>query len=137
MKIKHGLYGTPEYRTWDSIIQRCLNKNSKDFPKYGGKGINVCSEWRLFSAFFKDMGLRPAKTSIDRIDNAKGYSKENCRWATKTQQGRNKGNNIWCLVDGKKVLLVELAASTGIHRETLRYRHKKGLPMLAPIKAKS
>src|SRR5713101_5590344 len=76
----HGMRGTPTYRTWQSMIQRCTDPNSKSFSRYGGRGITICLEWRhSFMRFLCDMGSRPStRYSIDRIDNSKGYFPENC-----------------------------------------------------------
>lgn len=80
---------TPEYRAWSALKNRCNNPNNNRYHVYGGRGISFCKEWESFEQFLSDMGPRPAMTSIDRIDNNKGYSKENCRWATIKQQMRN------------------------------------------------
>jgi hypothetical protein len=83
---------TVEYRTWGSMIQRCTNKNHKQYPDYGGRGITICERWRFsYENFLADMGRRPDKFhSLDRIDNARGYEPENCRWATWDQQNNNR-----------------------------------------------
>lgn len=85
---------SPTYRVWCAIKDRCLNPNSKtSYPKYGGRGITICDRWRdSFEAFLEDMGERPEGTSIDRIDNNKGYEPGNCRWADKWTQSRNRRN---------------------------------------------
>jgi hypothetical protein len=77
------------YRTWQAMLNRCRNKNQKQWANYGGRGITVCKSWGTYEQFFKDMGLAPAARSLDRIDNDRGYSKSNCRWATTTEQRRN------------------------------------------------
>lgn len=88
----HGLYGSSEYNTWARMIQRCTNPNDPAFPRYGGRGITVCEEWRgSFKAFLRDMGLRShPHLTLERKDNEKGYCKDNCCWADRSQQNRNK-----------------------------------------------
>lgn len=86
----HNLSRTPTHRTWGSLVNRCNNSNNAAYNRYGGRGIKVCDEWLKFENFYEDMGNRPDGLSIDRINNNKGYYKENCRWATPTEQARNQ-----------------------------------------------
>lgn len=85
-----GGKSSPTYNSWFGIIQRCENKNNKDYKNYGGRGITVCEQWHRFENFLKDMGIRPPLLSIDRINNDAGYSPDNCRWATPSQQNLNR-----------------------------------------------
>lgn len=83
---------TSIYRRWNSMLQRCLNARNKSFKNYGGRGITVCERWLKFENFLADMGLPPPGLSLDRIDNDLGYFKENCRWATASEQRINQRN---------------------------------------------
>ncbi len=123
-KTKHGMSTTPEYRTWEHIIQRCHNQNYTQFHLYGGRGIYVCDEWRAsFVTFFSDMGKRPsAKHSIDRIDGNGPYSPENCRWATTEQQAKNRRNVRIITVAGVSHSIPEWSELTGIPYGTLATR---------------
>lgn len=87
---KHGLEGTPTYNSWIQMKQRCINPNNISFKNYGARGITYSGEWELFTGFLKDMGEKPEGYSLDRIDNDKGYSKENCRWVTKSISSFNQ-----------------------------------------------
>lgn len=78
------------HKTWLHLRERCNNPKHKDYKNYGGRGITVCPEWDDFWQFVEDMGERPEGCSIDRINNDGGYSKDNCRWATRLQQAANK-----------------------------------------------
>ncbi len=89
--FRHGLSKTSEYRIHKGMMDRCYNKNSISYKYYGGRGIKVSTKWKNFGNFIEDMGLRPSPNhSIDRINNDKGYSVDNCRWATHKEQANNK-----------------------------------------------
>lgn len=93
LRLSHGMARkTPEYNAWCHIKSRCYNEKTPQFKDYGGRGITVCERWlNSFENFYADMGPRPSpEHSIDRKDNSKGYSPENCYWATSEEQNRNR-----------------------------------------------
>ena len=131
-KTTHRLGGTPEHVSWAHIIQRTTNKESVDYKNYGGRGITVSDKWRYsFETFLDDMGNRPTpKHSIERIDNNLGYFKENCKWANRKAQARNKRSNVVIDFDGKSLCLAEWAEVTGISYYALYFRIcRRGWPV--------
>lgn len=94
LQTKHGMYGTPTYKSWVKMRERCLSDSYCEKEYYQDRGITICQEWiESFESFYKDMGERPEGTSLDRIDPNKGYYKENCRWADLTIQAYNRRMN--------------------------------------------
>ena len=120
--LSHGKCGSTEYSTWRQMISRCTVKTNHAFKDYGGRGISVCKEWMSFHAFYADMGDKPHGTSIDRIDNNKGYSPDNCRWADKFQQARNTRANVFITHEGVTKCVSEWAAIIGCSSSTIRRR---------------
>ena len=124
---KHGMKNTSTYNIWDTMIARCHRPSHKSYKDYGGRGIVVCEEWRIFQNFFDDMGTRPTKTSqLDRIDNNKGYSKENCRWVSPSQNCRNRRNTHIIEYNGMSKCLSEWSDITGIKTTAIHERLKMG-----------
>lgn len=118
---KHGMNRTVEYRAWLGMRARCAAPRGRNHEYYGSKGIAVCPEWDDFAVFYKDMGARPSEShSVDRIDVTKGYCKENCRWATATEQARNKNNSVTLVYRGVPLNAVEIAQYLGLNYYTMR-----------------
>lgn len=113
----------PEYSIWKGMRQRCRRQASKSYL-----GVSVCDRWmHSFQAFLEDMGPRPTlRHTIDRKNNALGYEPGNCRWATYTEQNRNKSSNVWVTLDGRTQLIVDWALELGIQDRTIRFRLKSG-----------
>jgi len=127
--IKHGKSRSKIYAAWVAIINRCYNKKYYAFHRYGGRGIFMCDKWRLsFESFYIDMGDPPTVNhSIDRIDNNKGYYKENCRWATKKQQALNTSVVKIQVLDGVEMGKREASIKIGIGIKCFDNNIKKGL----------
>lgn len=85
---------TPTYRSWQEMHNRCRNPSSPSYKNYGAKGVTVDPRWGAFEAFLEDMGERPAGTTLDRLDNAKGYSKSNCQWSNRRNQALNRSCTV-------------------------------------------
>lgn len=113
--LSHGMTNSEEYRIWCHMKERCLNPNSIGYSDYGGRGIGVCPRWRdSFESFYADMGPRPNPNhTIERINNNSGYSRGNCKWATRIEQARNKRNNRLVQYKDKDYTIAELAEMAG------------------------
>lgn len=123
----HGGSRTPEYAVWRSMRARCENTKHPAFLNYGGRGVTVCAEWVSFQRFLADMGPQPFRgASIERVDNQKGYSKDNCVWANATQQNRNRRSNRMLTVAGITQPVSAWAQQVGIRHNTICYRLDHG-----------
>ena len=127
---KHGATGTPEYKVWNALLQRCYNPRNKRYTDYGGRGVTVCDDWRHdFASFLAYVGPRPSpRHSIDRKDNERGYEPGNVQWSTGKEQMRNRRVTRYFEVNGVNVCLAELAEKCGIPSNTLRARLLAGWP---------
>lgn len=118
---KHGMNGTPTYKSWQEMKCRCKNPNhSKNHNTYAN--ITYCEEWEKFENFFKDMGVRPPNTTLDRIDPRGNYEPSNCRWADNHTQAINKTNSRYLTFNGETKHISEWAKITGIKRRTISAR---------------
>lgn len=128
---KTGGRYTPEYIAWSNIIARCTNPRMHAYPRYGGRGITVCDRWRRdFPTFLADMGAKPsARMQIDRIDNDRGYEPGNCRWATPSDNSRNRRSTRWVEIGGARVSLAEAAERAGASYTLVKSRVRAGWPI--------
>jgi hypothetical protein len=125
----------PLYSRWVSMKTRCNNPNATNAPIYGARGIKLCKRWQTFANFLADMGptFRPGLT-IERINNNRGYSPHNCRWATPWEQNRNQRNNVYVETPWGTLLLRDAEAKSGIRYVTLYWRLVNHRPLFAPIR---
>ena len=130
----HGLSGSPTMKTYEAMVRRCTLPRDKDYPDYGGRGIEVCTRWlNSFPAFVEDMGVRPAGMSIGRIDNEGNYEPNNCRWETYRQQNNNRRSTRRITFQGRTQSIAQWARELGTHRQTIRYRIENGWPLSAAL----
>jgi hypothetical protein len=124
----HGLSKHELYSVWLGMKQRCADKNHISYHNYGQKGIKVCDKWaNSFESFLEDMGERPQKgMSIERIDSNKDYEPNNCKWATRVEQNRNRNNNMCLTYNGVTKTIIEWESIVNIKYTTLRRRINLG-----------
>lgn len=121
--FKHGMANSPEYKTWQNMLSRCLNPNVSHYKDYGGRGIKVCEKWASsFEEFYLSLGDRPKGTSLDRINPNGNYDPNNCRWANKITQARNKRESRNIEYKGESKPLKEWSDLLGINYYTLHSR---------------
>lgn len=125
-KVTHGMSKTRIFKIWNNMRSRCSNPNRIDYRFYGGRGIKVCKRWHKFENFYKDMGDGGKSKSLDRINNNKNYSKENCRWSTRLEQSQNLRSNRILKFEGKKYVASEAARVFNINYSTMMSRLRRG-----------
>jgi len=111
--VTHGKTGTRVYRIWKAMQTRCFNRNTKVWPRYGGRGITVCDRWMKFENFYADMGDPPAGFSIERVDNNGNYNPSNCKWIPLGEQALNQSRTIKIDVGGEVLTITELSKVVG------------------------
>ena len=130
-RIKHGMRHTPIYNTWCHIKARCLNSSNNDYKYYGGRGITMYPEWiNNFQAFYDYVSklehYGEKGYTLDRIDNNGNYEPNNLRWADKKTQRRNQSRIHFVEYEGVLMSLTEASEKSGIPRDTLKSRSKRG-----------
>lgn len=129
--LKHGMSHSSVFRSWAHMLERCTNKNCADYKNYGGRGIAVCDEWQDSTAFIKwalSHGYQEGLT-IDRIDVNGNYSPDNCRWATRSEQNKNRRSTILLTYNGKTQCAKDWAQEYGVKYETFLRRLRRGVPI--------
>jgi hypothetical protein len=128
MSTKHGMYGTPVYSSWRSMMDRCTNPNSHAYIHYGARGITVSKRWHKFENFYADMG-EPNGLSIERVNNELGYSPENCEWASAKTQANNKRTSVSLTYQGVTKTISQWAEHLNVPRTRLYERAEAGWPV--------
>lgn len=129
-KVRNGLKNIfpKEYIVWKAMKARCSNPKRMGYAEYGGRGISVSDGWAAsFETFISEMGPKPSPLhTIERVDNSKGYAKENCRWATRKEQVRNRRNTLKVEFKGQKVVLAALCEELRLSPKMVRNRLNLG-----------
>lgn len=112
----HRMSHTRAYHSWRAMIDRCTNPKNANFHLYGGRGIKVCRRWRVFANFYDDMGERPLRKTLDRINPNGHYEPENCRWADATTQATNKRRTARTNIEAGAVRYAEMIEKATVSR---------------------
>ncbi len=126
--MRHGHAGdrqSPEYTSWIQMRRRCYSKIERSYPSHGGRGIIVCDRWlHSFDNFLSDMGQRPKGKTLDRINNDGNYEPGNVRWATASEQQRNRRTNRKLTIGGETRLFIDWVEIAGVSKSTFHWRLK-------------
>ncbi len=126
-KTTHGMSNSPEYRIWRAMLNRCNNPNADNYHAYGGRGITVCSRWtNSFENFYSDMGNCGGNT-LERIENDKGYSPDNCRWASRLEQANNRRSTRKLIYNGNEMSIKQFSQMFDIPYQTILNRINSGM----------
>jgi hypothetical protein len=120
---------TKEYSSWRAMKHRCENPAHDSYKYYGGRGIKCAEEWESFENFIEDMGVCPPGYSLERIDNNGDYFPENCKWASRAEQNRNRRDNIWLTANGRTQIQADWARELGVTEGAIHKRRKRGQSM--------
>lgn len=124
----------PTVKSWDGMIQRCTNPNAPNYKYYGGKGVQVCDAWKTLEGFHASMGLRPDRTTLDRINVCGDYEPANCQWVSHVDQMRNQTRNVRITINGETRCLAEWCQIKGLKHSTVwNRRHRAGLSWEAAL----
>lgn len=111
--VTHGMSGTPTYSSWERMHSRCRYAGDSSYPRYGAAGIVVCERWSRFENFLEDMGERPPGHTLERENNTKGYSPDNCRWATPVEQAKNRRQTTYVQIGEELLMFSEAVRKYG------------------------
>lgn len=136
LRKPHGMTDTAFFNVWSGMLKRCRLKSRSDWHRYGGRGISTCTEWHSFLTFKRDMydsylahRNSNKKTVLDRIDNEKGYSPENCRWVDAKVSAENRRSTRWIEFGGKRMTMSDWAMEIGVTATTIADRLKANWPL--------
>ena len=124
-KHGHARDMTGAYRSWLTMRARCLSPNATRYENYGGRGIRICDRWNSYENFFDDMGERPPKHSLERIDANGNYELNNCIWIPRNNQSINTRATVWVRLNGERIHQAEAARRLGVKPSRLLYWHQK------------
>ena len=120
-------YRQAEYSIWCGMRRRCMDPKNPGYFRYGGAGISVCARWLQYKNFLADMGRRPSENhTLDRIDSVGNYAPDNCRWATRLEQGQNRTGAVLLVFGGQSLTITQWACKIGLKRRSLARRLERG-----------